>query len=80
MNQIDEDKIWEIRYIFFQDLLKEMSFDFNYRAASSIMGNPYAGESATDIIHDSNPMFAKTEGNLRRITRGDLSQYAQGKG
>ena len=65
---IDEDKINNMSYIFFEDVLEELGRKLNYDAIVNYAGNSFC-EKSWDMIMDSNPMLISENGKSSRSNR-----------
>lgn len=71
--EIDEQKIYEITYPFFNALIKEISLQLNYQATANLLGNAYAGESGIELVNNSNPMNFNENGKSTKKNRATIS-------
>lgn len=88
---IDEEKINNMSYIFFEDVLSELGHKLTYDAVINYAGNSFVKDS-WDMIMDSNPMaggehggrkkqqMASFLGNARIATKEDLAKMNAAKG
>ena len=53
---IDEDKINQMSYVFFQQVLEELGHKLSYDAIVNYAGNSFC-EKSWDMIQESNPMM-----------------------
>lgn len=57
---IDEDKINDMSYVFFEDVLEEIGYKLNYDAVVNYAGNSFC-EKSWQMINDSNPFNIKKD-------------------
>ena len=57
---IDEEKINDMAYVFFEDVLSELGYKLNYEAVVNYAGNSFC-EKSWQMISDSNPCNIKDE-------------------
>lgn len=70
--EISEEKLLDISYVFYSDLIKELGLMLNYQATSTLMANPYAGEEGSEIIFNTNPLNYKDNEKPKRLTMGAI--------
>lgn len=66
---VEEDKINDMSYIFFEDVLTELGYKLTYDAIANYAGNSFA-ENSWDMIMDNNPFNV---GNNQRTKRANSS-------
>jgi len=62
---IDEEKIDNMSYLFFESILEEIGKKLNYDAVVNYAGNSFCKDS-WDMIMDSNPMLMNEHGRSNR--------------
>jgi len=66
---IDEEKINDMSYIFFEDVLTELGYKLNFEAIANYAGNSFV-EKSWEMIQDSNPMMINGDGKAgNRMSR-----------
>lgn len=73
LGEVSEEKILEMRYDFYQNVIKELSIKFNFDSTTSLLANPYC-EKASEYVNNSNPMnyIPKEEQKKSKVTIGTL--------
>lgn len=57
---IDEEKINDMSYLFFEDVISELGYKLNYEAVVNYAGNSFC-EKSWQMISDSNPFNVDNE-------------------
>ena len=73
---IDEDKINNMSYVFFEEILEELGRKLNYDAVVNYAGNSFC-EKSWEMIMDSNPMTMNEHGTISRRQK-DLESFLGG--
>lgn len=71
LGEIDEEKINNMSYIFFEDVLNELGHKLTYDAIINYAGNSFVKDS-WDMIMDSNPMSGKEGGGKKKQQMADF--------
>lgn len=75
LHEVDEDKIWNMTYNFYKDVLREIAVNYNFTSVIPIMANPYAGEDGVQMVVNANPLNYKEDGaTKKRVTMKDISE------
>lgn len=73
---VDEDKIENMSYVFFEDVLTELGYKLTYDAVVNYAGNAFA-ENSWDMINDNNP-FNVGEAASKSRTNNNIASFLAG--
>lgn len=71
---VEEEKIDEMSYIFFENVLEELGHKLSYDAIVNYAGNSFV-EKSWDMIMDSNPMMIGEGKHLSGKQRNDMAAF-----
>ena len=70
---VDEERINDMSYVFFDDVLRESGYKLNYEAVANYAGNAFC-EKSWDMIQKSNP-FNVAEARSGSQAMGSLASF-----
>lgn len=76
LGEVDENKILEMSYPFFQGVLRELGYLFNFQSTVNLLGNSFAAESGFEAVQTANPFNAGAPVKKRKVTIGDMQALA----
>jgi hypothetical protein len=65
---VEEDKIDNMSYLFFEDVLEALGHKLNYDAVVNYAGNAFA-ENSWDMISDSNPFNVGEDSRKKKVNQ-----------
>ncbi|MDK2801728.1 MAG: hypothetical protein PWQ70_3347 [Clostridiales bacterium] len=78
LGEVDENKILEMRYPFYKDVINELSIKLTHSSVSHILANPYA-EKSWETVQGCNPFnidvehISKSTGKTyKKVTMAEL--------
>lgn len=71
---IDEEKIDNMSYLFFEEVLEELGHKLNYDAVVNYAGNSFAKDS-WDMIQESNPMLMGDGKQMSRKKQQEMASF-----
>ena len=71
---VEEERINEMSYIFFEDVLSELGHKLSYEAIVNYAGNSFV-EKSWDMIMDSNPMLIGDGSHLSTRQKNDMVSF-----
>lgn len=74
---VDEDRINNMSYVFFDDVLMELGYKLNFEAVSNYAGNSFCAKS-WDMITTSNPFNVATDVRSASQAMGSLANFLSG--
>lgn len=73
---VEEEKIDNMSYVFFEDVLTELGYKLTYDAIANYAGNSFA-ENSWDMIMDNNPFNVGDDQRMKR-TNNSVAGFLAG--
>jgi hypothetical protein len=74
-----EDEIDEMTYMFYKDLLIEISINLQFKTVVNLLGRDYADETTFDMVHKANPLFVNldeaSQQKVKKVTMNTLRSF-----
>ena len=75
---VEEDKINNMSFTFFNDVLEELGHKLDFEAIANYAGNSFV-EKSWDMINDSNPLRMSRDGRSGSQNRGMVDFFSQAR-